>query len=701
MKTHPDPASPPSHPGTGLRALVVEDNAGDRWFYSELLRSRGYDVRSCETGEEAWSVFRDEAPPFVLVDLMLPGIDGYELCRRIRARPAGLEPMIVAVTGHDEPDALGQILSAGADDFIRKPVPPGLFAVRMEIAERRLRDRAERLLATAELEFRQWEREQLFRNLHDVFFSVDVTTGRLTQLSPSAKEVLGHEPAELLADPTLWKRYILPPGDSGDAWAEMAGAPPGSRVVREYAVHRPDGSDAWMHARVSLEIDPRTGHLRADGIVADVTKEWQAAEALALRNRELAALYRVSELGLTSESPEVAYSAIVEEVARVMETPVVMIEELDRSADRLVVIAARGITLPDEELEIPLHQTPAGVAVQTGRPLVDRDPRPRRDLKHDAIRALEPRLWASFPLAFRGLVTGTLTLVDQVPRNVDERWTQLGVSLASVIATFMERVDAEEALRESEARHRALAAQLKQANQELESFAYSVSHDLRAPLRTMQGFAHALLQNYGDALDPEARDYARRIIASGRQSEHLIADLLAYSRLSFEKIEVKPVELDAVLSQAVEQVQADISESRARLAIPKGLPVVLGSQTALVQVVANLLSNAVKFVPPERIPEVRVRAEERGEFARVWIEDNGVGIPEGQEERIFRVFERLSQSDDRPGTGIGLAIARRGMERIGGRCGVERLSDQGSAFWIEAMKERRKAKRPWLRRRAP
>lgn len=700
MKNDPDPGSPSSHPVTGLRALVVEDNAGDRWFYSELLRSRGYVVRSCENGEEAWKVWLAEAPPLALVDLMLPGIDGFELCRRIRAHPRGGQPVILAITGRDEPEALGEILAAGADDFIRKPVPPAHFAVRMQIAERRLQDRAARLQATAELEFRLWELRQLFGNLQDVFFSMDVTAGKLTQLSPSVAEVFGHKADDLIADAALWKRYLLPSEGGVDTWAELAKAPPGSRVVREYSIRRADGTEAWMHARVSLETDPRTGYLRADGVVADITKEWQASETLALRNRELAALYRVSELGLTSDLPEAAYSAIVEEVARVMEAPVVMLEELDRSADRLVVVAAHGIGLPDDGLEVPLHQTPAGVAVETGRPLVDRDPRSRRDLSHDALRALEPRLWASFPLAVRGVVTGTLTLVDTVPRNVDERWTQLGVSLASVIATFMERVEAEDALRESEGRHRALAAQLKQANQELESFAYSVSHDLRAPLRTMQGFAHALLQNYGDTLEPEAQDYARRIIASGRQSERLIADLLAYSRLTFEKIEVKPVELDVVVAQAVEQVQADITESKAHLSIARGLPVVLGSQTALVQVIANLLANAVKFVPPERRPEVRVRAEEHDDVARLWVEDNGIGIPEGQEERIFRVFERLSQSDDRPGTGIGLAIARRGMERIGGRCGVERLADQGSAFWIEAPKERRKAKRSWLRRRA-
>jgi PAS domain S-box-containing protein len=685
-------------PPSALRALVVEDNAGDRWFYSELLRARGYQVNPCESGEEAWEAFQADPPPLVLVDLMLPGIHGVELCRRIRAHPLGAEPVVLALTGHDDHEALSEILDAGADDFLRKPVPPALFSVRLQIAEQRIRGRLERQGTTAELRFKTWELQQLFRNLPDVFFSVDLTEGRLIQISPAAEELFGRSVADILGDPTLWRGLLHPADGTPAPWDPGGAAEPGLRAVRDFGVQRPDGTGVWVRASVSVDRDPHSGRLRADGFVTDVTEEWAAHAALAQRNRELAALYRVSARTLVPGDPDGTYAAILEEVAEVMDVPVVLLEELDRSADRLVLVAARGVGAGRGMSEIPLHQTPAGMAVQTGRPLVDRDPRTRRDLAHEAVRSLEPRLWASFPLLAGGAVAGTLTLVDTEPRNVDERWTEMGQNLATALASYMERLDAEEALRESESRYRTLAAQLGQANQELESFAYSVSHDLRAPLRTMQGFAHALLQHYGDGMPPEARDYARRIIASGRQSERLISDLLAYSRLSFEKIEVKPVELDVVVAQALEQVQADVADAGASVAVARGLPTVLGNQTALVQVVANLVSNAVKFVPPERRPEVRVRAEDLGDHVRLWVEDNGPGIPAGQEERIFRVFERLSHGDDKPGTGIGLAIVRRGMERIGGRCGVEGRAEGGSAFWIEAQKERRKARRPWGRR---
>ena len=133
--------------------------------------------------------------------------------------------------------------------------------------------------------------------------------------------------------------------------------------------------------------------------------------------------------------------------------------------------------------------------------------------------------------------------------------------------------------------------------------------------------------------------------------------------------------------------------------VEEPLPTVSGNLTALVQVVANLLSNAVKFVPDNRQPQVRIRAEERETRIRLWVEDNGIGVPEGQEDRIFRVFERLSEGTDHPGTGIGLAIVRRGLQRIGGDCGVERLPDGGSGFWIDVPKLREAAWRPAWRGR--
>ncbi len=227
---------------------------------------------------------------------------------------------------------------------------------------------------------------------------------------------------------------------------------------------------------------------------------------------------------------------------------------------------------------------------------------------------------------------------------------------------------------------------LQQANEGLESFAYSVSHDLRAPLRAMQGFAHALREDYGDRLDDTGRDYADRISGAAERMDVLIHDLLEYSRLARVEMELRPVSLQSALEEAMEQMSERIRSKGATVTVEPPLPEVLGHRQTLVQVLANLVSNALKFTAPGVTPRVTVRAEELNGTVRVWVVDNGIGIEPDHFERIFRVFERLHGIDRYPGTGIGLAIVRKGVERMGGRAGVDSQSGEGSRFWFELAK---------------
>ena len=226
-------------------------------------------------------------------------------------------------------------------------------------------------------------------------------------------------------------------------------------------------------------------------------------------------------------------------------------------------------------------------------------------------------------------------------------------------------------------------AQLQKVNQEIEAFTYSVSHDLRAPLRTMQGFAQALLEDYSDRLDEIGQEYTQYIIEGAVQMDTLISDLLAYSRLSRTQINFQPVDLTYVVQEALRQLSAQIEQRPAEVTVDAPLPQVIAHRLTLVQVVTNLLSNAIKFVKPEVPPKVRIYAQEEQNWIRLSIVDNGIGIAPEHQERIFRVFERLHGVEIYPGTGIGLAIVRKGLERMGGRVGVESQPGQGSRFWIE------------------
>lgn len=218
---------------------------------------------------------------------------------------------------------------------------------------------------------------------------------------------------------------------------------------------------------------------------------------------------------------------------------------------------------------------------------------------------------------------------------------------------------------------------------EVEAFAYTVSHDIRAPLRAVEGLARALLEDYGARLDQAGREYVRQIVHASLRMDALVEDLLSYSRLGQLELHLRPVALGAVVEEARAQREPELRAHAATVTVEPPLPEVIGHEGILTEVVGNMLSNAAKFAPPGGTNMVRVHGERRGDLARLWVEDDGIGIAPENRERVFRVFERLHGVEAYEGAGIGLAIVRRGIERMGGRVGVESHVGDGSRFWIE------------------
>lgn len=225
--------------------------------------------------------------------------------------------------------------------------------------------------------------------------------------------------------------------------------------------------------------------------------------------------------------------------------------------------------------------------------------------------------------------------------------------------------------------------QLTQVNRELDAFAYTISHDLRAPLRAMHGYADALAEDYAPNLPEEGRRFTHRIMAAAERMEALIQDILTYSRMTREEVRVRPVSLDKTADRVLAHARPRIEETGAVIEVGRPLGTVSAHPAALELVLDNLIANAVKFVAPGQTPHVHIRSENRGHWVRLRVEDNGIGIDPSHRERIFEPFQRLHGIETYPGTGIGLAIVRRGLERMGGQCGVDAEAGRGSRFWIE------------------
>jgi len=359
-------------------------------------------------------------------------------------------------------------------------------------------------------------------------------------------------------------------------------------------------------------------------------------------------------------------------------------QELD--ALRLVADTPRAVTPATTAVDL-LRSSRS--AMERARSLIDdMTAAERRTLEHDQAAALTGQRLMLEGLVGGGLVVVALSLIVGASVLRDLRWR------LALLADGARR------LGEGELAHRVaiagrdeisglarafnrMAGRLQDSNAALDAFAYTVSHDLRAPLRAMQGFSKALLEDFADALGAQGRDYASRVVAAAARMDDLIQDLLAYSRLSRTDMALSPVPLEEAVDSILSRMQGVIGERNAAITVERPLPAVRAHRATLQQCLINLVNNALKFTAPGDAPDIRIRAETNGARVRCWVEDRGIGVAPDHHERIFRVFERLHGSETYPGTGIGLAIVKKGVERMEGQVGVESAAGQGSRFWFE------------------
>lgn len=259
--------------------------------------------------------------------------------------------------------------------------------------------------------------------------------------------------------------------------------------------------------------------------------------------------------------------------------------------------------------------------------------------------------------------------IKKLNLDLEHRAKELGDANAELQAEIATRLRAEAALHES--------------NSALEAFSYSVSHDLRAPIRAMQGFARVLLEDYGTVLDQTGRECALRIVSAAERMDNLVHDLLIYSRLGHTQLDLVPTPLQKILQEVVVSIEQDLKAKGAALEVADSLPTVLAHSTTLSQVLTNLISNGTKFVEPAQKARVKVWADVLDGQATIWVQDNGIGISPENQARVFRVFERLHGADEFPGTGLGLAIVKKGVERMNGEVGVRSEPGAGSRFWVK------------------
>ncbi len=617
---------------TRPNVLVVDDNPEKTLALQSIITELDCEVVVVTSAEAGLRELLRQDFSLALLDVQMPGMDGFEMANLIRSRPAHDQLTIVFMSAIDQSDErLEKAYTLGAIDFIslpaRRPIIKGKLSAILGLQKetRRLEtvvDEKARRLDETEERFRL-----LLDNAEDVgIFFVD-TAGRVMDWSRGAECCLGWTASEMNS---RFYGLLFIPGDVAEHVPEkkLSEARARHSVTFEHWFLRKDGSRFWGRAYV-VELRGKTS----------------AGFAVMLRDISAA---RVAEQELQIKA----------EVLESMSESVCVVDEGFR------------IVYANPAAERAFGYPVAELVGMDKRALNDYSPEENvARIEMLLAHFVEHRSWTGEWHNRRK--DGSRFVTHTHLSQLEFRGTKYFVCVQEDIT---ERKDAQAALQRS--------AELQEVVGELEAFTYSVSHDLRAPLRTVKGFAETVIQDYGDALQGSGIQYLERIRNAADRLERLVEDILTFSRLPREKLTLLPVDVAHVVGSILEETPS-FRPPQACIRISGPLPVVLGHGPSLRQVFFNLLGNAVKFVPKGRTPVVNVRAEITGGEATIWVEDNGIGVRPEDHTRIFRVFERVAHPDGYPGTGVGLAIVRRTVERLGGSVGVESTLGGGSKFWIK------------------
>ena len=305
-----------------------------------------------------------------------------------------------------------------------------------------------------------------------------------------------------------------------------------------------------------------------------------------------------------------------------------------------------------------------------------------QQLVEEGIRSI-----LNIPLIVDGRLVGLLNLGATVSYAFTPEQVRVVQAVAVPLAIGLRDAWMREELRRYTERLESLVEErtrrLEELNAELEHFAHTVSHELEAPLRAVLGFAYALEEEAAEILAGEPRELLQHIIRAGEDMQQLIDDFLHYSHTVRAEVEMHQVEMAPIIADVLHTLEPQIEERGAHIEVVCDGVRVNGDERLLKQIVQNLIINALKFVPKERTPRVQVGCEQQGEHVRLWVRDNGIGIPTDAQERIFHLFQRLHGVESYPGTGVGLAVVAHAVARLGGRVWVESTPGQGSCFWVE------------------
>jgi len=430
--------------------------------------------------------------------------------------------------------------------------------------------------------------------------------------------------------------------------------------------------------RVAVESGDEIGGLAAqfNRMANELQGSYREMERkVAERSREITSLYTALAPLAPIDSIHPLFQGVIERIASVTGADSALIRIIDRETNSFVVIAQRTGFSPDYVMRAQGFRPESAIAqvFSRGEPIIAEDIRADARIKTKEQLRLGFNSCAFLPLVVKGEVRGVIHLASKNAGFFKEDQREYLMAIARLMGIVVENSE----LLQASVRN---AEELRRSNQELEQFAYVASHDLQEPLRMVAGYTQLLAKRYQGKLDEDADEFIAFAVDGAKRMQELIEDLLAYSWVGTKGRPFAAVDCNATLAVVLGSLKAAIDEAGATVTWD-ALATVPGDETQLWQVLQNLIGNGIKY-RDSKPPQVHVGCARDGNMWRFAVQDNGIGIDPQYTERIFAIFQRLHTQKEFSGTGIGLAICKKIVERHGGRIWVESEPGKGSTFYF-------------------
>jgi len=624
-----------------IKVLVVDDQPSNLRFLSKLLTAQGYQVYRAICGQLALNVAIAHCPDLILLDIRMPEMNGYEVCRRLKATAETEQIPVIFLSVLDEMNDKLQAFRVGGADYITKPfqVEEVLARIDKQVGLQKLQQQLK------EQNYQLQQSQSLLASILNssldgvvAYSAVRNSEGNIVDfqwllINPAAEKFYGLLLNEIVGKNLLAELSQFRNNGLFDLYVSVVET--GETVDREFSYEHERDTIIWLHI-VAVKLN--------DGLAVtfrNITDRKRAEIALRDSEERFRAIFEQAAVGI-------AKTALCGQFMRVNPG---FCQIVRYAESELLQKDWQAITHP-EDIEADREYVRALLSGNIQTFSLEK----RLVCKDEAVR------WANVTVSAMRDAKGT-------PQY-----------LICAIEDISERKLVQELLQASLDTQTRYAQELTRSNAELEQFSYVASHDLQAPLSTIAGYAQLLEKRCHNQLDAQGNKFIRNIVNSCGRMQALIDDLLEYSRVGRSEKPFDVIDCNLVFEDACANLQLAIRQDRA--SVTRGdLPRVRGDSFQLLQLFQNLIGNAIKYRSSEA-PIVRVSASRQGDSWVFSVQDNGIGIAEQYHPRIFQLFQRLHSQKQYSGTGIGLAICQRIVDRHGGRLWVESEPNRGSTFYF-------------------